>query len=86
MVILSPHGFFGQSNVLGLPDTGGQVVYILDVSLDHAALHCQSTRPPAVSLACVHVPLCHPPLPRQTRARLLASPHASSKFAPWSER
>ncbi len=30
MVILSPHGFFGQANVLGLPDTGGQVVYILD--------------------------------------------------------
>ncbi|MFP4080318.1 MAG: sucrose synthase [Ectothiorhodospira sp.] len=30
MIILSPHGFFGQSNVLGLPDTGGQVVYILD--------------------------------------------------------
>ncbi|KAK9945712.1 hypothetical protein M0R45_011211 [Rubus argutus] len=30
VVILSPHGFFGQANVLGLPDTGGQVVYILD--------------------------------------------------------
>ncbi len=30
MVILSPHGYFGQANVLGLPDTGGQVVYILD--------------------------------------------------------
>lgn len=30
IVILSPHGFFGQANVLGLPDTGGQVVYILD--------------------------------------------------------
>lgn len=30
MVILSPHGYFGQENVLGLPDTGGQVVYILD--------------------------------------------------------
>jgi sucrose synthase len=30
VVILSPHGYFGQSNVLGLPDTGGQVVYILD--------------------------------------------------------
>lgn len=25
VVILSPHGFFGQANVLGLPDTGGQV-------------------------------------------------------------
>ena len=30
IVILSPHGFFGQDRVLGLPDTGGQVVYILD--------------------------------------------------------
>ncbi len=30
IAILSPHGFFGQDNVLGLPDTGGQVVYILD--------------------------------------------------------
>lgn len=30
IVILSPHGFFGQENVLGRPDTGGQVVYILD--------------------------------------------------------
>ena len=30
MAILSPHGYFGQSNVLGRPDTGGQVVYILD--------------------------------------------------------
>jgi sucrose synthase len=30
IVILSPHGFFAQSGVLGKPDTGGQVVYILD--------------------------------------------------------
>ncbi len=30
LVILSPHGYFGQSGVLGKPDTGGQVVYILD--------------------------------------------------------
>ncbi|HLA75429.1 MAG TPA: sucrose synthase [Gammaproteobacteria bacterium] len=30
LVILSPHGYFGQAKVLGLPDTGGQVVYILD--------------------------------------------------------
>lgn len=25
VVILSIHGFFGQANVLGKPDTGGQV-------------------------------------------------------------
>lgn len=30
ILILSPHGYFAQSGVLGLPDTGGQVVYILD--------------------------------------------------------
>ncbi|KAL6967478.1 Sucrose-cleaving enzyme [Sarracenia purpurea var. burkii] len=30
IVIFSVHGYFGQSDVLGLPDTGGQVVYILD--------------------------------------------------------
>lgn len=30
ITIISPHGFFGQDNVMGLPDTGGQVVYILD--------------------------------------------------------
>lgn len=30
IAIVSPHGWFGQSNVLGRPDTGGQVVYILD--------------------------------------------------------
>ena len=30
LLILSPHGYFGQDNVMGLPDTGGQVVYILD--------------------------------------------------------
>jgi sucrose synthase len=30
VAILSPHGWFGQSEVLGRPDTGGQIVYILD--------------------------------------------------------
>ncbi|MEW7978098.1 MAG: sucrose synthase [Candidatus Sedimenticola endophacoides] len=30
VAILSPHGWFGQADVLGRPDTGGQVVYILD--------------------------------------------------------
>ncbi|CAK9274114.1 unnamed protein product [Sphagnum jensenii] len=30
VVIMSPHGYFGQEGVLGMPDTGGQVVYILD--------------------------------------------------------
>ncbi|MFC1771171.1 sucrose synthase [Candidatus Margulisiibacteriota bacterium] len=30
VAIISPHGWFGQEKVLGKPDTGGQVVYILD--------------------------------------------------------
>jgi sucrose synthase len=30
IAIVSPHGYFGQAGVLGMPDTGGQVVYILD--------------------------------------------------------
>ncbi|MBE0567247.1 MAG: sucrose synthase [Krumholzibacteria bacterium] len=30
IAIVSPHGWFGQTGVLGRPDTGGQVVYILD--------------------------------------------------------
>ncbi|KAL6323062.1 hypothetical protein AAG906_024632 [Vitis piasezkii] len=30
MLLFSPHGYFAQDNVLGYPDTGGQVVYILD--------------------------------------------------------
>ncbi|KAG0568303.1 hypothetical protein KC19_6G010800 [Ceratodon purpureus] len=40
VVIVSPHGYFGQEGVLGLPDTGGQVVYILDQvrALEHEML------------------------------------------------
>lgn len=30
IVVVTPHGYFGQEGVLGKPDTGGQVVYILD--------------------------------------------------------
>ena len=30
IALMSPHGWFGQEGVLGRPDTGGQVVYILD--------------------------------------------------------
>jgi len=29
VVILSPHGYFAQANVLGYPDTGGQVKFLL---------------------------------------------------------
>nr|GFA38997.1 sucrose synthase 2 [Tanacetum cinerariifolium] len=30
VVILSIHGYFGQANVLGLSNTSGQIIYILD--------------------------------------------------------
>ncbi|WP_445299273.1 sucrose synthase [Microcoleus sp.] len=30
IVLVSPHGWFGQEGVLGRPDRGGQVVYVLD--------------------------------------------------------
>ena len=30
IAIVSPHGWFDQTNALGKPDTGGQVIYILD--------------------------------------------------------
>ena len=30
IAIVSPHGYLAQSDVLGKPDTGGQIVYILD--------------------------------------------------------
>lgn len=30
LVMVSPHGWFAQENVLGKPDTGGQVTYVLD--------------------------------------------------------
>jgi sucrose synthase len=51
IVIVSPHGYFGQEGVLGKPDTGGQVVYILDqvkalenemtASLKHAGVNAK---------------------------------------------
>ncbi|KAG5077001.1 hypothetical protein JHK82_055696 [Glycine max] len=41
IVILSIHGYFGQADVLGLLDTRGQVVYILDQvrALEEEPLH-----------------------------------------------
>lgn len=30
VLMVSPHGWFAQDNVLGKPDTGGQVTYVLD--------------------------------------------------------
>ncbi|OWM74348.1 sucrose synthase [Punica granatum] len=41
VVIMSPHGYFAQDNVLGYPDTGGQVVYVLDQvrALESEMLH-----------------------------------------------
>ena len=33
VVILSPHGYFGQANVLGMPDTGEQVHGLLTIAI-----------------------------------------------------
>ncbi|KAK3424216.1 hypothetical protein EUGRSUZ_F01010 [Eucalyptus grandis] len=46
VVIMSPHGYFAQDDVLGYPDTGGQVVYILDQvrALESEMLHCIKQR------------------------------------------
>ena len=35
VVILSPHGYFAQANVLGYPDTGGQVCILVHLGLFH---------------------------------------------------
>lgn len=46
IAIISPHGWFAQENVLGRPDTGGQVIYILDqvkALEEHLKQHLQST-------------------------------------------
>ena len=37
VAILSPHGFFGQKDVLGKPDTGGQVRQSLELGLGFVA-------------------------------------------------
>ncbi|MGC1249237.1 MAG: sucrose synthase, partial [Spirulinaceae cyanobacterium] len=34
IVLVSIHGWFGQEKVLGRPDTGGQVVYVLDQAVN----------------------------------------------------
>lgn len=39
VVILSPHGFFGQKDVLGKPDTGGQVGVLLH-AMPFVYVHC----------------------------------------------
>jgi len=50
LVILSPHGYFGQSHVLGKPDTGGQVVYILDQVRALEKELCESIREQGLDL------------------------------------
>lgn len=37
VVIFSVHGYFGQSDVLGLPDTGGQVHTCRTIFVQHVA-------------------------------------------------
>jgi sucrose synthase len=44
IVIFSPHGYFGQSDVLGLPDTGGQVRYCFDLAFIRSYSACLALR------------------------------------------
>lgn len=37
VVLVSPHGFFGQEGVIGRPDSGGQIVYLLSQAKSLAA-------------------------------------------------
>lgn len=37
VVIVCPHGYLGQANVLGLPDTVGQVFFLSLVLLEDAS-------------------------------------------------
>lgn len=53
VVIVSPHGYFGQANVLGLPDTGGQVLIKLIFSCPNLLLSTIS-RPNALILGPFH--------------------------------
>lgn len=39
IVVFSPHGYFGQADVLGLPDTGGQVWSTDNVTITSSIIH-----------------------------------------------
>ncbi|MGB3614321.1 MAG: sucrose synthase, partial [Elainellaceae cyanobacterium] len=61
VVLVSVHGWFGQEGVLGRPDTGGQVVYVLDQArgieqqlqeeIELAGLDVQAAHPKVVILS-----------------------------------
>lgn len=61
VVILSPHGFFGQANVLGLPDTGGQVSHFPYTEKNSwvGYAYVVSVPPVFVSLSCFHPFILH---------------------------
>ena len=53
VVILSPHGYFGQTNVLGMPDTGGQVGWREVLSKDNYVLVMSSAARLTARQACL---------------------------------
>ncbi|MGJ3245085.1 MAG: sucrose synthase [Elainellaceae cyanobacterium] len=55
VVLVSIHGWFGQEGVLGRPDTGGQVVYVLD-----QARSIEQQLQEEISLAGLDVQAAHP--------------------------
>lgn len=58
VVILSPHGYFAQANVLGYPDTGGQVRNLFfqlnSLTFSFSASFCCSFNMVSVFVGCVH--------------------------------
>ncbi len=55
VVLVSIHGWFGQEGVLGRPDTGGQVVYVLD-----QARSIESQLQEEITLAGLDLQAAHP--------------------------
>ncbi|XVF71019.1 hypothetical protein PTKIN_Ptkin12aG0000800 [Pterospermum kingtungense] len=52
VVIFSPHGYFGQSDVLGLPDTGGQVTRLIP---DARGTKCNQEWEPIIGTKYSHI-------------------------------
>ncbi|KAK9278694.1 hypothetical protein L1049_028268 [Liquidambar formosana] len=52
IVIFSPHGYFGQADVLGLPDTGGQVTRLIP---DARGTKCNQEMEPILNTKHCHI-------------------------------
>jgi sucrose synthase len=94
VVLLSPHGWFGQEGVLGRPDTGGQVVYVLDQvrsieqqlqeEISLAGLDVQSAYPKVIVLTRL-LPNCEDTLCNQRLEKIHATHNAWILRVPFRE-